>query len=237
VGAWLSRTRDPEGSADTQRYVAVLLSTLGVALVLEGDLLYLAIIAEAAVLLVFGSRRKSPPLAWLGGALEVAVVGIFLRRMTVDSSFWAGDLTAGIDLVALAGAVIIGLSLTGRDERRLFLFAAYVGLLGWTARELSPFQQGQAFTSLAFGVEGTAVMMGGLLTNRVLLQKVGMATLLLVVGKVLVVDLAAVEPIWRVLLLFLFALLFLVLSKFVQGRRRRASEGSAQAPETPQESI
>jgi uncharacterized membrane protein len=237
VGAWLSRTRDPEGSAGTQRYGALLLSTLGVALVLEGNLLYLAIIAEAAVLLVFGSRRMSPPLAWLGGALEMAVAGVFLARMNVESSFWAGDLTAGIDLVALAGAVIIGLSLIGRGEGRLFLFAAYLGLLGWTARELSPFQQGQAFTSLAFGVEGTAVMMGGLLTNRALLQKVGMATLLLVVGKVLLIDLAAVEPIWRVLLLFLFALLFLVLSKFVQGRRRRASEGVAQRPDPPQESI
>ncbi len=78
--------------------------------------------------------------------------------------------------------------------------------------------------SLAFGVEGTVLLVAGLLTGRAILQQVGMATLLLVVVKVLLVDLAAVEPIWRVLLLFLFAVLFLVLSKFVQGRRRLRSD-------------
>ena len=81
--------------------------------------------------------------------------------------------------------------------------------------------------SLAFGVEGTALLVAGLLTNRGLLQKTGMATLLLVVLKVLLVDLAAVEPVWRVLLLFIFAVLFLGLSRVVQNRRggRSPEEG------------
>ncbi|MBT8396237.1 MAG: DUF2339 domain-containing protein, partial [Gemmatimonadetes bacterium] len=108
--------------------------------------------------------------------------------------------------------------------KRLYLFAAYVGLLVWTARELYPFEQGQAFMSFAFGIQGSAVLVAGLLTDRSILQKTGVATLLLVVGKVLLVDMAAVEPIWRVLLLFVFGGLFLLLSKFVQGRRPNPQE-------------
>ncbi len=79
--------------------------------------------------------------------------------------------------------------------------------------------------SLAFGIEGTVLLVAGLMTNRGVLQKTGMATLLLVVVKVLAVDLAAVEPIWRVFLLFVFAVLFLLLSKFVQGRRQHRLDG------------
>jgi len=46
----------------------------------------------------------------------------------------------------------------------------------------------------------------------------------------LLVDLAAVDPIWRVLILFLFAVLFLALSKLVQSRRARGSEGGEGPP-------
>jgi hypothetical protein len=59
-----------------------------------------------------------------------------------------------------------------------------------------------------------------------------MATLLMVVGKVLLVDLSAVQPIWRVFLLLIFALLFLALSKLVQSRRGGESEGGNGPPES-----
>ena len=146
--------------------------------------------------------------------------------MEIDQSLWAGDLTSFIDLVALGGAAYIGTLLNDRQGRSLYLFGAYVGLLAWTARELYPFEQGQALMSLAFGVEGTVLLVAGLMAGRSLLYKTGMATLLLVVVKVLLVDLAAVEPIWRVLLLFLFAVLFLVLSKVIQGRKRLRTDGT-----------
>ena len=143
----------------------------------------------------------------------------FLEGLGSDQSLSTGELVSLVDLTALAGTAYIGTLLTGRELRLAYLYAAYLGLLAWTGRELYPLEQGQALISLAFGIEGTVLLVWGLLTDRALMQKTGMATLLLVVGKILLVDLAAVEPIWRVLLLFLFAVLFLVLSKIVQGRR------------------
>ncbi|MCJ7629153.1 MAG: DUF2339 domain-containing protein [Longimicrobiales bacterium] len=328
VGGSISRTRDPEDSASTQWFVAILLSTVGMGLVLTGDILYLAFIAEAVALLTLGSRKRSPALLGLGGVVEVVVAGLFLFRLAFGGtllegdlssvfdlaaiggavvigtqltnpdgrrgffigaylaflaftarelndhqslrylafvltvvvtqvvavsrrnsllsalghvpaivvlslfwsrldaahSLWAGDLTSLVDLAALGAVAYVGTLLRGRDGWQLYLFGAYLGLLAWTAKELYPVEQGQALMSLAFGVEGTVLLVAGLLTGRAILQQVGMGTLLLVVVKVLLVDLAAVEPIWRVLLLFLFAVLFLVLSKFVQDRRRLRSD-------------
>jgi len=329
LGWWISRTEDPEGCASTQRFVAILLFTVGLGLALEGDVLYLAFIAEAVALLTLGSRKKDLGLTGLGGAVQLVVVGLFLFRLGVggtllegdlssvfdlaaivgavflgtqvghgtarrgflagayvgflaflgrelgghqsalylafiltavvtqagaffrksplfstlghlpvlvfgsmflsrmhsDASLWAGDATSWIDLAAVVGAAYVGTLLNGRQGRQLYLYGAYLGLLAWTARELYPVQQGQAFMSLAFGIEGTVLLVAGLMTNRGVLQKTGMATLLLVVVKVLAVDLAAVEPIWRVFLLFVFAVLFLLLSKFVQGRRQHRLDG------------
>jgi uncharacterized membrane protein len=231
VRAWLLRSGDPEGSAGTQRTAAIVLATVGMGLVLEGDVLYLAFIAEAVVLLTVASRKEDQALLALGGAMGAIVSMWFLNRLGGGGTLLEGDLSSVFDLAAIGGAVFVGMRADkawGEYGRPAFLFAAYLGLLGWTARELYPFEQGQALMSLAFGVEGTALLVAGLLTNRGILQKTGMATLLLVVLKVLLVDLAAVEPVWRVLLLFIFAVLFLGLSRVVQNRRGGGSprEGS-----------
>jgi hypothetical protein len=186
--------------------------------------LYLAFILTAVVTRVVALSRKSSLFSALGHVPVFVVLGLFWSRMGTPFSLWAGDLTSLVDLAALGAAAYIGTLLTGRQGRQLYLFGAYVGLLAWTTRELYPFEQGQALMSLAFGVEGTVLLVAGLLKNRSVLHQTGMATLLLVVVKVLLVDLAAVEPVWRVLLLFLFAVLFLVLSKVVQGRRMLRNE-------------
>jgi hypothetical protein len=219
VGSVLSRTTDPEGSAETQRLVSVLLSTVGLGLVLTGEVLYLVFIVEAVALFAVGSRKDNPPLVGMGTLVELVVICLFLVRMAMGSRLLGGDVSALFDLAAVAGAALIGGQLRRPDARGTFFVGAYLGLLAWTARELAPLEQAQALTSLAIGLEGTGILVAGWVMERSFLQQMGMATLLLVVAKVLLVDLAAVEPMWRVLLLFLFALLFLVLSKFVQLRR------------------
>ncbi len=218
-GWWVSGREDPEGSARTQSHVALLLFTVGLGLALSGDLLYLAFIVEAAVLLALGEQKRSQVLRGLGGMVQLVVVALFLRRMGEEGTLLKGDLSSLLDLAAVGGALLAATRLSDRDERGLLFGASYLGLLGWTARELLPLEGGQAWVSLAFGVEGTALLAVGYLAVRPSLQKVGLATLFMVVAKLLLVDLAAVEPIWRVLLFGVFGGLFLVLSRLAQGRR------------------
>ncbi len=180
--------------------------------------LYLVFVFAAVITQVVSVWRKNSLLALLGHVPAFLALAFFANGMETGRNLFTGDLTSFVDLAALGGAAYIATLMTGRQGRLVYLFAAYVGLLLWTGRELYPLDQGQAFMSLAFGLEGAAVLVAGFLMDRPLLQKVGMATLLMVVVKVLLVDLAAVEPIWRVLLLFIFGGLFLVLSKFIKGR-------------------
>jgi hypothetical protein len=207
----------------------------GLALVgreLSGHLtiLYLAFIVVAVVTQVLAARREDSFLSALGHLPAFVLMGLFWQGFESGRTLLDGDPASLVDVLALGAAAYLGTLLTGRRGRLLYLFAAYAGLLLWTGRELYPFEQGQALMSLAFGLEGAAVLVAGFLLDRSLLQKTGMATLLLVVAKVMLVDLAAVEPIWRVLLLFIFGGLFLLLSKFVQGRRADRSRDQNQGP-------
>ncbi len=65
--------------------------------------------------------------------------------------------------------------------------------------------------------------MAGLRLDRASLARGGMATLFVVVGKLFLVDLSEVEPVWRVVLFLGFGGLFLALSYYLQGLWR--SEG------------
>lgn len=182
--------------------------------------LYLAFVLMAVLTQAAAARWKSRFLSYLGHVPAVLALAQFAEGMDSGRNLLGGDLISFVDLASLGAAAYIGFLSTAKEVRWIYFSAAYIGLLLWTGRELEPLPQGQALMSLAFGLEGTLVLVAGYLTNRSVLQKVGMGTLLMVVGKVLIVDLAAVEPIWRVLLLALFGGLFLLLSKFVQGRRK-----------------
>jgi hypothetical protein len=231
---WIKRREDPQESASTQIHVAVVLFTVGLGLVLSGDMLYLAFMVEAAMLLALGERKRNPVLKGMGGLLQLVVASIFLRRMADGGSLLEGDTSSLLDLGAVGGALFAAGRLSRSDERRLLLGASYLGLLAWTARELLPLEGGQAWVSLAFGVEGTALLVAGHGAGQPSMQKVGLATLFMVVAKLLLVDLAAVEPIWRVLLFSVFGGLFLALSRLAPRRRSgAATDGRATSASPP----
>jgi hypothetical protein len=185
----------------------------------DPSVLYLAFMAEAAFTQKVAQIKEDEFLSALGhlpAGLSIMVFAGFFREV--------GTLTGGnfgplAELAALAGLAYIGILMATPEVRQAYLFTAYGCLLAWTARELLPLQQGQALLTLAWGVEGTAVLAYGYMKRESLAQKTGMGTLLILVGKVLLVDMAAVEPIWRVMLLGLFGALFLVLSKVVKEMR------------------
>jgi hypothetical protein len=182
------------------------------------SLLCAAFIVAAVVTQVLAQWRGSSMFRALGHVPALVVLALFANGMEMGRSLSGDDLTSLVDLLAVGGIAYIGTLLTQPQGRLLYLFGAYAGLLLWTGRELYPLEQGQALMSLAFGLEGAAVLVAGFLLGSSPAQKAGMATLLMVVVKVMLVDLAAVEPIWRVLLLFVFGGLFLLLSKFIKGR-------------------
>jgi hypothetical protein len=194
--------------------------------------LSLVLLGVAVLTQAVAARVKGAFWSGMANLPMLIAVAFFGNGFESGRSLLGGDVASFVDLATVGGAAYIGTLLASERGKAIYLYGAYLGLLFWVGRELYPFEQGQAWMSLAFGLQGAAALVAGFLLERSALQKLGVTTLLLVVGKVLLVDMAAVEPIWRVLLLFVFGGLFLLLSKFVQGRKLRAHDVAVDPPGT-----
>ncbi|MCK5650129.1 MAG: DUF2339 domain-containing protein, partial [Gemmatimonadetes bacterium] len=179
VGSSIARFEDPEDSASTQSFVAILLSTVGLGLVLTGDILYLAFIAEAAALFAVGSRKGSKILLGLGGVVELLVLGLFVFRLASGGTLLEGDLTAVFDMVAIGGAAFIGTQIKGREGRWGFFTGAYLAFLAFTTRELIGHL---SFLYLAFLVEAVATHIVAARRKDQLLEGLGHVSMALVVA-------------------------------------------------------
>ena len=93
-------------------------------------------------------------------------------------------------------------------------FLVHIAILGWFQRELSPLSHGQGYVTIAWGVHTIILLVLGLHLNFSRLITVAMGTLLIVVGKLFLVDLVELETIWRILLFLGFGGLFLILSYY-----------------------
>ena len=101
-----------------------------------------------------------------------------------------------------------------------------MAILGWFARELSTLPNGQGYVSIAWGVYTIFLLILGMRLNLNDLRTVAMGTLLLVVGKLFLVDLAKLETIWRILLFLGFGGLFLVISYYFPALKKPESEST-----------
>ena len=99
----------------------------------------------------------------------------------------------------------------------LYWFSRIIAFLGWLWRGLVTLQDGNAYVTVAWGVYALLLLFLGirLKRNKGLLYA-GLGTLLLVVAKLFLVDLTALDPVWRILLFLCFGGLFLVLSYIFQ---------------------
>jgi len=101
-----------------------------------------------------------------------------------------------------------------RPIRWLYALAAHLCLLGLFSSELSRLENGQGLVSLAWGAYGIVLLLIGLRKNLYAFRLVAMGTLILLVIKLFMIDLAQLETIWRVLLFIGVGGAFLALSYF-----------------------
>lgn len=166
--------------------------------------------------------RAGTGLAHLTFTLAGAWLALRLVSDAVGQPLWnPGAVT---DLVTLG--LIAGVAWRMAPSRAgwVYLLAAHAGLLAWFWRELTPLASGPAFVSVAWGVYAVALLVAGLRGTRTLpLVYAGISTLLLIVAKLFLIDLVAVDPLWRVLLFLGFGGAFLGLSYVLQNAIRGTS--------------
>ena len=243
--AWrILKSREGVGElAYTHALTGVLLLTISLCLLLQGDTLLISLAAEALVLHLVARRLADGVLRAAGHILFVIVGGWLLQRL-LDAP--AGDMAVAnapalTDLGVIAVAIVVA-KVSGGRERTTYRLCAHVAVLAWMLREIGGVVadgQAQGYVTIAWGVYAAALLVVGLRRNISGLVGAGVGTLLLAVPKLFFGDLVKLEAIWRVLLFLGFGGIFLVISYYFQAlwRGESAPTNSVQADSVPTESA
>jgi uncharacterized membrane protein len=204
----------------THRVTAAVLATAAFALLFDGHSLILLWAVLATALHVMAKRLEENALG-VCGHLLFGVVGLWLLHRIVEEG--SPD-SAILNLRAAADAATIGAGLvaaTWMSERHATAYRvfAHIAILGWIWRELSQLPSGEAIVTVTWGVYGIVLLLAVRSTRLI-----GLATLLLVVAKLFLVDLSRVDPFLRILLFLGFGGVFLLISYYFRDLLRDSEE-------------
>lgn len=220
---WRALAGFPEGVA----YASVAWALGGVALLAlarRGDADELGPVAHLSfavlAMLLLRHLAEADPLALLGEGGGASLLPVLNPRGLAD--------------LAIVAAAFGASFLLPRREALVYRLAAHAAVLQWIWREFSALPGGEGIVSALWGVYGVALLVVATLRGYAMLQTVAKLTLLLLVAKMFLVDLRALEALWRVLLFSGLGGLFLLLSYYV-GRRKQlpVAPGAAPEPERP----
>ncbi len=226
IRAGVARMEDTD-TADVQLIPAAFFALSAPILALGGPFLLPTLAAVGLALIVGGALIGRPSAEALGHATLVLVtlrafisqelLNLFKSGFDIDSLGTLGVLL----ILAVTGIVFLSGRLPTDSQAevvgRLYLGVAYFGggLWGWLAfggAELGA-------VTVVWGVLGLLALIIGLAADDAGVLSIGGATLLITVGKLLLIDLVFVDAIWRILLFIGFGLEFLALGYWIATRR------------------
>jgi len=179
----------------------------------------------ASLLLNHSATAGYPVVGRVGRAtLATATVFVILREYFLSSSAFQPAWTIAALVAALGSAHVWWTSRTENDGKRRIVFGllAYAALMIIDARVLGNIWS--PLVTMSYAVAGaTLLIMSVSAVQGTTLRKLGGVTLVIVVLRLLMVDLAGVETIWRVLLFLVCGGLFLFTSHRMQSWSRRSN--------------
>jgi len=208
--------------------------TVGLWHTVSEDMLLLTVAMEALALLELSRRFDARIPGKVAHAILATVLYVVLIRLTRDGT----GTPAMVNPRALTDLVVIGIVAFvawryARSSRDAYAVAAHLGLLGWFYRELYPLENGQVFVSIAWGLYGAGLLILSFRCGHDGLRKLSMATLLLVVIKLFVVDLARIAAVWRVMASLGLGSMFLLLGYYLPHIWRARGGGDAGTTKNP----
>jgi len=181
---------------------AVVLGAMAVLTMFSGETVSVSIISAEALLVMFWAGRVSNSVLRIAGHILFVLCGMAVADIILGE----GILPPLVNTESLAALAVIAIFFAAsylvshRSQADLYRLASLVGLLLWFLRDLSEVDNGQALVSMAWGLTAIALIVAGLMLRAEGVRRVGVATLLIVVVKLFVVDLAALDAIWRIIL-------------------------------------
>ncbi|MFC2085825.1 DUF2339 domain-containing protein [Bacteroidota bacterium] len=217
MAAYLS-TIDRDRLAYTHWLTVGILVTVGLMLILDGDALIVGLAIEVLILHVLASRLDD---RWpLAGGHILAIFLVFWMGTRLEGSVRSPaiiNLTALSDLVVIATGFAASFAIKASRVGLVYRAVSYIAALAWISRELAGFENGQAYVTAAWSVCGIALLVAGLTREDKNLRSAGLATLAVVVAKLFLVDLAELDPIWRIVAFLGVGAGFLLVGWFVPG--------------------
>lgn len=186
-------------------------------------ILPLAVIAASAHLVARAWSARG--VGAIAHCLFIALAAWFLKGepgsgLTVGRSDpWS--FTAFAQLASLGVALASSFVLVRRPQASLYRVAVHLAFLIWLAAEVRGFEHGRGLVTLVWGVYGLLLLIPAIGLKWRPLQLVGLGTLGLVAGKLVMFDMAQLDPIWRIGLFMAFGVAFMGVGYLIN---REASE-------------
>jgi len=194
-----------------------LMGTLALLYLLDDDPLFLTWAVEAALLTLAGRKLKLPPVGYAGTVL-FGILGLwFIGRMfetPAANPVFNGD--AAINFGVLLLAAFSATQSSNPNLSRAYGLYAYLGFLTLLLKELSPLANSDGLVSIVWGISGCLALAVGLRRKNLDVFKTGFGTLILVACKLLIIDLAHLEVLWRILVFLGFGGAFLLISYWMK---------------------
>lgn len=212
-----------DGSADT----AAVLLPLGILLLIQAPW---ALLPLAALATGYHLAHREWGIRGVGvlGHLLFALIALWFTGEVgrqLDSSVDTPlTLEAFAQLGAVAMAFVTSLILPKWERPIVYQIAAHVAFLAWLGVEIGELPNGTGLVTISWGAYGILLFVVSFARKSRRIQLAGLATLGLVAGKLLLVDMAQLDMIWRILLFMGFGAAFLVLSYFINRPTSTAAE-------------
>ncbi len=153
---------------------------------------------------------------WSAGNLLVRTVDPFSQLITGWESLellWMTALAFGASFVFAA-----------QNEKRTYRVFAHIAILWWLHEVISPFSNGGAYVSIAWLFYAIILLIVSLRMDYEKVQQTAMSTLLILVIKLFLIDLAELETIWRITLFIFAGTIFLLLSYYFRSLSRKKQD-------------
>jgi uncharacterized membrane protein len=222
ASAYLLWTRDRR-LARVLALAASVMLTVGMIGALKGNVLLAGIAVQSLALHALAGKGGGIALRWTAHKAYIGAGAWLLIRLAVDSG--AGLASSSTAVVVLACGLAASYLVHRRREMLAYRYFVHGALLCFLWRELARMDGGEGFATVAWGAYALGLLLFGMSRARPLVEKTALATLLVVVAKLFLVDLAALEAIYRILLFLGFGAVFLFFSYALQTwLRPRAAE-------------
>jgi uncharacterized membrane protein len=212
-----SGLRGTRSAFEVAAETASIMIVLAIVLVLFDYRMLLPLAVSGAAMHSVHARWTAPGVAVIAHVLFAQLALLVVSRVqTVGVG--AATPFAPEELGAL-GAIVLAFTttfvLTSPSAKQIYRGAAHVAFMIWLATQFGPMERGQELTSLSWGIYGIVLLLVSLRLQDRGVQLAGLATLGIVAAKLLLVDMAQVDVIWRILLFMGFGGAFLGLSYLI----------------------